>query len=274
MKVAFITANYGGYETSCKTIAKQSIDVDQIYFTNIENISDPNGWTIDRTPYHEIHKSDIDSDTSLRNSIVNNSHTYNIAKYYKFQWHKIPMLEKYDVIIWVDGTIEITHADAAKMLVERALGYDMCTWNHERHNGILEREAIACSKDARFCTTNWFGQDQPFQPILEQYESYVRDGYTDEFWVNFPRKEGRGLGPHFGVWLVCMIAWNTRSERAIELNNRVYQELRKWTTMEQISIPKVSQDLNFVPYTLPDHEITGDSPHWDSSIHIKHRHGR
>jgi len=272
MKVAFITAIYGPYEATCKKIVDQSIDVDKICFTNVENL-EAHDWIVDRTPYHDLYKSDIDTDESMRNSIVNNSHTYNIAKYYKFQWHKIPVLKKYDVVIWLDGTIEITHPDAARMLADRALSYGVCTWMHERHGGILKNEVNACSRDKRFCTTNWFGQDQPFQPVMEQYNSYVTEGYTDAFWKNFSRKEGRGDNRNFGVWLTCMISWSTNNKDAINLNNHIYHELRKWTTMEQICLPKVAQDLNYVPYTLPDNEITGNHPHGRSLIHIKHRHG-
>ena len=57
-KICFITAIYGGYETSCKKIVKQTIDSDFICFTDNNNIIN-NGWIIDTTPYHLINKSKI-----------------------------------------------------------------------------------------------------------------------------------------------------------------------------------------------------------------------
>lgn len=271
MKVALITAIYGPYEASCKPVAQQTIEVDKICFSNVENLK-LNGWNVDRTPYHETFPSELDSRQDLRNSFVNNKHTYNTAKYYKFQWHLIPALKDYDFIIWVDGTVEITEKKAVEMLIQRAEEYEVCTWNHERHSGILEREVRACSRDKRFCTTHWFGQDQPLQPVSEQYSDYVKNGYSNEFWKEYPRREGRGDGRNFGVWFTCMIT-SKYSPTTIRFNNAIYYELKKWSTMEQICLPKVAQDLNFVPYTLPDKEITGSKPHYTSSIHIKHRHG-
>ena len=67
-----------------------------------------NGWIIDTTPYHIINNSPLDvDDENYVNSLKNNKHTFNIAKYYKQAFINIPRLKKYDVIIWIDGTIEI-----------------------------------------------------------------------------------------------------------------------------------------------------------------------
>ncbi len=79
--ICFITAIYGGYENSCKKFVKQTIDTDFICFTDNDNIIN-NGWIIDTTPYHFINKSTVDDDKFV-NSLCNNKHTFNIAKYYK-----------------------------------------------------------------------------------------------------------------------------------------------------------------------------------------------
>ena len=96
-KICFITAIYGGYETSCKKFVKQTIDTDFICFTDNNDIIN-NGWIIDTTPYHLINKSKLDNDT-FTNSLCNNIHTFNIAKYYKQAFSNIPILQKYDVIV-------------------------------------------------------------------------------------------------------------------------------------------------------------------------------
>ena len=80
-KICFITAIYGDYESSCKKFTQQTIGTDFICFTNNEKIIN-NGWIIDTTPYHILNASKIDDNTYI-NSICNNKHTFNIAKYYK-----------------------------------------------------------------------------------------------------------------------------------------------------------------------------------------------
>jgi hypothetical protein len=77
-KICFITAIYGGYETSCKQFVQQTIETDFICFTdNIHIIS--NGWTINTTPYHLLNKSKLDNDT-YTNSLCNNKHTFTPLK--------------------------------------------------------------------------------------------------------------------------------------------------------------------------------------------------
>ena len=79
-RIAFITAIVGPYEASTKKYTKQSIPCDFICFTNNLNIKN-NGWIIDHTPYHLTHKSKVDNG-KYTNSLSNNKHTFNIAKYF------------------------------------------------------------------------------------------------------------------------------------------------------------------------------------------------
>lgn len=272
-KVAIVTCVYGTYEASCKPIKPQTTPVDLICFSNLSpDKIKLNGWELDNTPYHETHPVEIDK-SNLRNSLKNNKHTYNIGKYYKFMWHYIPRLQEYDVVIWVDATVEIIHPNAVEMLVDRAKRYGICTWNHEKHGGNLFKEVKSCSNDHRFNSTNWFGQNQPLQPVKEQYRNYLENGYSESFWKNVKREEGRGDGINFGVWLTCMIAFDSKNASVLSFNELVYGEMKKWSTMCQIAFPKVVQDTNLIPYTLPDSQIKGNNPHRNSSIHIKHRHG-
>ena len=106
-KICFITAIYGNYEASCKKFVKQTVDTDFICFTNNPSII-ANGWIIDTTPYHIQNKSKIDNGR-FKNSISKNKHTFNIAKYYKQAFQNIPILQQYDVVVWLDGTIEIIY---------------------------------------------------------------------------------------------------------------------------------------------------------------------
>ena len=95
-KICFITAIYGNYEASCKKFVKQTINTDFICFTDNQNIIN-NGWIIDVTPYHLINKSKLDKDNWL-NSLCNNKHTFNIAKYYKQQHYLILIIHYLQVL--------------------------------------------------------------------------------------------------------------------------------------------------------------------------------
>jgi hypothetical protein len=90
-KICFITAIYGNYETSCKRFVQQTIPTDFICFTDNENIIS-NGWIIDTTPYHLINKNIFDDGTYV-NSLTNNKHKFNLAKYYKQSFKSIPILK-------------------------------------------------------------------------------------------------------------------------------------------------------------------------------------
>jgi hypothetical protein len=46
------------------------------------------------------------------------------------------------------------------------------------------------------------------------------------------------------------------------------------TTQDQVSFSYVSQKMNLIPYTLPDKDIGGDSPHIKTDLYIKHSHGK
>jgi len=101
-KICYITAIYGNYELTCKPYAEQTIKTDFICFTDNKDI-EKNGWIIDTTPYHILNKSTIDTGNYI-NSISNNKHTFNIAKYYKQSFINIPIIKDYDCIVWLDGT--------------------------------------------------------------------------------------------------------------------------------------------------------------------------
>ena len=53
-----------------------------------------------------------------------------------------------------------------------------------------------------------------------------------------------------------------------------YLQTLKYTTQDQIGFPYVCQKMNLLPYTLPNTEITGNNPHTNTMLYIKHGHGR
>lgn len=266
-KIAFITAIYGPYEASCKKFVKQTIPADFICFTNLTKL-DSNGWIIDRNPYHLTHKCPFDS-SDLINSLQNNTHTFNIAKYYKQNFQSIPRLKNYDVVVWLDGTIEITHPKTAEWVVNKIKEHPIITWEHEYRRGKLFNEVTASMQCERYPSTYWFGQSQPFQDVLKQYKEYLKNGYDDHnYWHSIDPKR-----KHFGVWVTCFIAFDNHSPQVGEFLNMWYLQTLKYTTQDQVGFPYVAQKLRMHPYTLPDHQIKGFG-HTGTDFYIKHSHGR
>ena len=268
-KICFITAIYGNYEASCKKFVEQTIDTDFICFTDNENINN-NGWIIETTPYHLINKSELDNDTYL-NSLCNNKHTFNVAKYYKQQFKNIPILEKYDVVVWLDGTIEIIYNKTSEYILNNIYEKKIIGWAHEwrdrKSAGMLDLEVFA-SQNYKYTSTFWNDQEQPYQDVVEQYFAYLNDGYTDKYFENInPERH------NFGMWVTCFVAFLKNDERVRNFLDLWYLQTLKYTTQDQISFPYVCQKTHLIPYTLPDHDVYGDRPHSETMFYIKHDHG-
>jgi hypothetical protein len=264
--ICFITAIYGNYEISCKKFISQTINTDFICFTDNKNIIS-NGWIIDTTPYHLVNKNNLDDDTFI-NSLCNNKHTFNISKYYKQSFSNIPILKKYDVIVWLDGTIEIIYEKTSEYILSNIYKEKIIGWNHEYRNGYLSRE-VDDSHFARYTSTYWNNQSQPYQDIDNQYKCYLDDGYNDLFFKNI-----NSHTPHMGVWITCFVAFLQHDKDVNNFLNLWYLQNLKYTTQDQIGFSYVCQKLNIIPFTLPNNEIHGNNPHVNTMFYIKHNHGQ
>jgi len=265
-KICFITAIYGNYEFSCKPFVKQTIDTDFICFTDNINIIS-NGWTIDNRPYHMINKSSLDNNT-YTNSLTNNNHTFNISKYYKQAFKNIPILNKYDVIVWLDGTIEIIYDKTSEYILSKIYEEKIIGWNHEWRYGDLSKEVDGSHFD-RYTSRYWNNQEQPYQDVVGQYKFYLNDGYTNTYFKNL-----NSHSIHMGVWVTCFVAFLHKDDIVNTFLNLWYLQTLKYTTQDQIGFPYVCQKLNIIPYTLPNNDIYGDRPHVETMFYKKHDHGK
>ena len=263
-RVCFITAIYGNYEASCKKFVSQTIDTDFICFTDNQDIIN-NGWIVDTNPYHLIYKCNLDNNT-LTNSLCNNRHTFNIAKYYKQQFTKIPRLIEYDVVVWIDGTIEIIYDKTSEYILNNIHNDKIIGWNHEFRHGFLRDEVLA-SNFERYTSTFWNGQSQPYQDVNAQFLWYLKDGFYQEFF------DLHSHTPHFGVWLTCFVAFLMKDKEVETFLDFWYYQTLKFTTQDQISFPYVVQKTKLIPHTLPNNEVYGDFPHYNTMFYIKHNHG-
>jgi hypothetical protein len=268
MSVCYITAIYGNYEATCKPFVKQTIDSDFICFTNNLNI-ESNGWTIDNTPYHLLNKSSIDNDSYI-NSLCNNQHNFNIAKYYKQSFHNIPILKKYSVIVWMDGTLEITHDKVSEYILENIYEHKIIGWHHEYRHGTLNEEVFKSCDGPKYQKREWLNQKQPVQNVVKQFEEYIKEGYSDDYFKNHPKKNSQ----HFGVWITCFVAFLNNNSEVKEFLDLWYKQTLMYTTQDQVGFPYVCQKLSMVPLTLPNSDVSGPKPHTKTRFYVKRDHGK
>jgi hypothetical protein len=275
-RTCIISACLGGYEKTTK-VHPYYPDTDFIFFTDNENMENVGCWIIDNTPYYRTHRPKVDTGI-YKNSINNNNHTFNLAKYYKEQFYNIPRLLEYDYIIWLDGTIQLTKPNFTEYIIKvfnERNDVIVQTMHHEQRSGILDSEAGA-SNFYRYTSTFWGGQPQPFQNVTHQYEYYQSQGYKNEYWKN---KSIHDLSyrnndyTHYGVWLTCLIAWDMRKPMTRKFLDAWYLENLNQTTQDQISFPYVAQKLGIDPYTYPDNNTPGYECHTESYWYIKKDHG-
>jgi hypothetical protein len=265
-KVAFITSIYGDYEDSCKPFPPQSIPVDFICFTDNKDIYTC-GWIIDTNPYHYTHPSPLDTGKEY-NSVHVNKHTFNIAKYYKQSFHNIPRLAGYDVVIWIDATVEVLGKTTAEYMLHTVKKYGIVGWSHEERSGKLIDEMEMSMAMVKYNSTSWIDQSQPLQDVRNQYNEYIKQGYSDDIWKQFHNEN-----PNYGVWITCFVGFHMRDSHIISFLDHWYKQTLDYTTQDQVSFTFSCFHKKLYPYTLPDKEIQGEYPHIKTDLYYKHDHG-
>jgi hypothetical protein len=246
---------------------EQTIPTDFIFFTDNKNMVG-NGWKIDTTPYHLINKSPLD-DGNYINSLEKNRHTFNVSKYYKQAFQNIPILKKYDVVIWIDGTIEIKNKRTSEYIMSKIFDSKIIGWNNQGREGLLKKELEGSLDCGRYLTTFWNGQFQPYQDVNAQYKNYLEDGYSETFF----KELGISNSSDFGVWLTCFVAFLKDDAEVVNFLNMWYLQTLKHTTQDQLGFPYVCQKTNIIPQTLPNETIKGEKPHFETDFYIKYNHG-
>ena len=236
--IVFITAIYTDIKNDsmykeCTHVKKQKLNCDFICFTNKNHIIN-NGWTIDTTPYHlnnEIYmkyKNSMDRDTR------------DIIKFYKMQFYKIPLLKKYNIVIWIDSSMQITSdiitIHANNLITKNNL---ICLQTHEYRNGSLLNEVNACC--------SFFNKEK----LKKQYKYYIKNGYKEEYWTSKTKL--------YGLWSCGFIIFNMNDEKIYKLLDRWYLHNMKYTNRDQISFPYICYKLKIIPYTFPDNVLKGNA---------------
>lgn len=171
-KIAIVSAIFGEYDNFNEPCDIEGADF--YLFTDNHKIKS-NSCNVITTPHH----LDDDNDIGLHNSLSNHKQgkVYNMmaAKYYKINHHKIPCLQGYKYTVWVDGSFKVTNKDFARQCIDLISGNFMCLYAHPYRNTVKEEVAASLDFNIDYLKTRYYGQ-----PILEQYKSYVENGFSDE----------------------------------------------------------------------------------------------
>jgi hypothetical protein len=252
-RIAVITAVLGLHEKSVKRHAEQTIDADFIAFADSQNLTNAGNWMLDFVPYHLVSPSPLD-DGTLRNSLQSNHHPYMVHKYYKMQFHRIPRLIHYDIIVWIDADLTIEDHDCLEYLRDifrRHPKKDIIAWNqHPFWNWTIQREVGWARNDPRWRGVTLGSGKQPFQDLQGQLHSYLNDSFRNDFWSNEDLAYRGNIT--IGFWKGGFLAYRMRSHLVPLFLDGWFLEVLRWTTQDQVSSAYVLQKLGKAPYTLPD----------------------
>jgi len=185
-KTCVITACTGNYNQHIKSIDHLGIDG---YIFGDANVT----W--EGTNWKRIHKSYFEHNDNFVK-----------AKFYKCNWNNIPELSEYEIVIWIDATIEI------KSVPELDKNTDIIVYNHSYRKDI--HSEICASGDVRY--TNYI------DGLHFQYNSYP-----------------------IIKWLAitCFII-NRRCTAIEQMNNFWFNENIKYSPQDQVSFPVACEKFN------------------------------
>lgn len=226
MSICVITAIYGNYELKCHPFVKQNVECDFICFTDNQNI-ESNGWIINTHPYHLQNKY-----KNYVNSYDNNKHSFNTSKYYKTQFIYIDILNKYDYIIWVDGTIEIkTEYFVNKLLQHKE--YTVTLFTHLDNYNMFEETIIGLTLD-KYINPLFLNQNQPIQDLFTQYLYYLNNGCNN----------------NITSFNTTIMLFNISSIELTMLLSMWYSHIIKYSTQDQLSFLYCNYKLNINTFRI------------------------
>lgn len=242
-RLVFVTALVSNYETTLKTPVQQDVPVDFIAFVSSPDITqNGSSWRVINASRYRQGLDATDHDPSMLNSLTNNTHSFNLAKWFKINLHRLPELRCYDVVVWLDATIKLRNPQVARTVLslhEKGINFIV----YEHHRSSIEEEVAASKSSGRYTTTFWNGQAQPLQDVDAQVAAYKADGFdtlwfnslpSDKFWpYSLVRR------PAFGLYVTCFVSFDMRDPLSHEFLAMWRHHNMKYTTQDQISFPYI-----------------------------------
>jgi hypothetical protein len=188
MKVCVYSAIYGGYD-QIKPIAKQSVECDFLMF-------------IDEEIAHETQWQTRIAKMSLVHPRMN-------AKFFKVLPHHCSELLKYDVLIWIDGSAEITSGTFVEEVLSQLKG-DLMVFKHPEDRDCIYQEAEYCKNMPKYIDSQ----------IDTQVEHYREMGYPE----------------HKGLYACGMMVYRLNNDLKLLLESW-WDQISTWSYQDQISFP-------------------------------------
>ena len=216
-KVCVISASFGDYKSYYRSIDHLGVD-GYIFTDSIDNIKiEGNNWK------------------QMQSNYFFSKEQYMIPKYYKCYWHNIPELDKYDVIVWIDSTIEIL-----TLPLEHIIEHDLVIYSHAfRKNSYAEIDA---SVDSRW--------------------NLYKDGLSEQK-ANCPKSK----------WLAttCFMV-SKRNEKIVKMNNHWFSDIILYSPQCQASLPLACEYADVKVKLLDGGRGVRNSSHSRTANYIRHNH--
>lgn len=219
-RTAVCTCIYGNYDELRAIPPYNRNDVDFICFTDNPNMPKDRGWIIDTNPYHAQDLfMQINGRISIQKSKGQTNHPNIIAKYYKMCLGRIPRLQMYNRIMYIDGSFEFLDISILDDFKDK----EFMMYRH------IERDRVQAEAD-QACLWQRYVQ----QPVKEQVASYFEEGFEDTCLL----LAGFALRPNNDYYNRMFCYW--------------FYETQKWTDLCQVSIPYICWLFNKTPFINQD----------------------
>lgn len=151
------------------------------------------------------------------------------AKYYKTQWSHLELLQKYDYIIWVDGSFQVLDVDLLSFCQRVVADKPMAFFQHSQRNNILEEVKFCVDFCKRY-------EDLPMQQQLKNYTDQHFDITTTHL-----------------LELGCFVCQN-RNTSVTRVFDQWWQEIQFYGYQDQISMPFVLWQST-LPFTIISKDV-------------------
>lgn len=215
MKTCIITACTGKYKAHLRSI--DHLDVDGFIFGDVKD---------------EMLQIDGNRWQRVKESYFWHTNPFLRAKYYKCFWHHIPILSKYDVVVWIDSTVQI-----------KALPL----WSLEKHDLAVYQHGFRNNTHAEINGTSDCRYTDYMQGLQEQRKLKNSD------WLA----------------ITCFVL-NKRCDKIIKMNEKWFSDILLYSPQDQVSFPTACEytGVNVKLYRVK-HKMES---HTETKFYKKHEH--
>lgn len=279
VRICGITAILGTYEQTVKEpLNPLSPSCPMFVVTDRDDLmdsrNDTSAWTYIRVNSSLWSEDCVRPDfVGAKNNPCERPFLFNVAKFYKMQFHRVPevMDAGCNVVVWFDGTIQIRDGTFMGRLAHRASrGQNYLVYVSDGKPSIKMglRDGLLSSEVSRSLTGKYGGKQShvfgPRQHVDQQYEYYLSQGFQEKWFQNetwFDEHKGvESNKMKYGVYVTCMIMFDIRKRETREFLDCWWEENVLRSTQDQVGFPYCAWKLKAKVWALPDEEDPGKWP--------------